>query len=76
MGVKKSNEHFFYFDVENVGTTNLKAVAGNCVDNSVIIKVDEFNDNYRFKENGAILNWFDVTQKDEKVKNLIDDRFL
>ena len=64
LGVKKSNEHFFYFDVENVGTTNLKAVAGNCVDNSVIIKVDEFNDNYRLKENGAILNWFDVTQKD------------
>ena len=36
------------------------AVAGECKDESVIRKVEEFNEEYRLKEKGAILNWFDV----------------
>ena len=60
LGKKAAPDHFFYFDVPNVGETNLTAVAGQCTDSSVIRKVDKFNEDYRLKEVGAILNWFDV----------------
>ena len=61
LGKKTAADHFFYFEVPNVGRTELTAVAGNCKDCSVINKVDEFNSDYRLKEQGAIINWFDVT---------------
>jgi beta-galactosidase len=60
VGQQTAEDHFFYFDVPNKGETNLIAVAGNCKDQSVIRKVDTFNEEYRLKEKGAILNWFDV----------------
>ena len=63
LGVKEAADHFFYFDVPNVGRTELKAVAGDCTDESVITKVDTFNEDYRLKEEGAILNWFDIEEK-------------
>ncbi len=63
LGVKEAADHFFYFDVPNVGKTELKAVAGDCTDESVINKVDTFNEDYRLKEEGAILNWFDIEEK-------------
>lgn len=56
-----SAEHFFYFNVPNVGETTLTAVAGDFKDESHIRKVDTFNEEYRLKEKGAILNWFDIT---------------
>ena len=59
-----SENHFFYFTVPNKSVTKLKAVAGDCVDESLILKVEEFNEDYRLKEKGAILNWFDVTEVD------------
>lgn len=61
LGRQKSKEHFFYFEVPNCGTSRLVAVAGECRDESVIRKVDTFNEEYRLKEKGAILNWFDIT---------------
>ncbi|MBQ6696146.1 MAG: glycoside hydrolase family 2 protein [Lachnospiraceae bacterium] len=61
LGKQTSDVHFFYFDVPNVGKTELVAVAGECKDTSVINKVDTFNEAYRLKEKGAILNWFDIT---------------
>jgi beta-galactosidase len=61
LGKKKAPDRFFRFDVENEGLTQLVAVAGQCRDLSVIHKVDEFNEAYRLREKGAILNWFDVT---------------
>ncbi len=61
LGKKESKEHFFYFDVPNNGESNLLAVAGDCKDESLIKKVETFNEEYRLKEKGAILNWFDVT---------------
>ena len=64
LGVKEAADHFFYFDVPNVGETMLKAVAGDCTDESRIVKVDTFNEDYRLKEQGAILNWFDITEKE------------
>ena len=64
LGVKEAPDHFFYFDVPNVGETTLVAVAGECRDESVIRKVDTFNEDYRLKEVGAILNWFDITERE------------
>ena len=61
LGKQTSPEHFFYFEVPNTGETNLVAIAGDCKDNSFIRKVEVFNEDYRLKEKGAILNWFDVT---------------
>ncbi len=60
LGKQTSDVHFFYFDVPNNGTTVLKAVAGDFTDESVIKKVDKFNEDYRLKEKGAVLNWFDI----------------
>ena len=62
LGVKEAADHFFYFDVPNAGTTHLVAVSGELKDESVIRKVSEFNEAYRLKEKGAVLNWFDITE--------------
>ena len=64
LGVKKAADHFFYFDVPNVGETELTAVAGECRDWSRLRKVAVFNEAYRLKETGAVLNWFDITEVD------------
>ena len=63
IGKKTAPDHFFYFDVKNVGTSNIKAVAGECTDESVINKVDKFNEEYRLVEKGVVLNWFDIVEK-------------
>ena len=60
LGKQTCPEHFFYFEVPNTGETTLVAVAGDCKDESFIRKVEVFNEEYRLKEKGAILNWFDV----------------
>ena len=66
LGVKEAADHFFYFDVPNTAAeTHLVAVATVCdtcklQDESVIRKVETFNEAYRLKEKGAILNWFDI----------------
>lgn len=56
-----SREHFFYFDVPNIGESHIEAVAGEVTDGFVLRKVDAFPEKYRLKEKGAVLNWFDVT---------------
>ncbi len=61
IGKQTSENHFFYFQVKNVGESTLKAVAGDCTDESTLRKVDEMNPDYVLKEVGAVLNWFDVT---------------
>ncbi len=60
LGKKTADDHFFYFDVKNEGETKLVAVAGEFMDEGLIRKVDTFNEEYRLKEKGAILNWFDI----------------
>ena len=62
LGVKESSEHFFYFEVPNVGESNIVAVAGDCSDESFLRKVEEPNPDYVLKEVGAILNWFDIKE--------------
>jgi len=60
LGKKSAEDHFFYFDVPNRGTTKLEAVAGEYRDESVLNKVDTFPEKYRLQEKGAVLNWFDI----------------
>ena len=62
LGKKTAEDHFFYFDVPNVGESELIAVAGECRDEAYLKKVAEFNEKYRLREKGAILNWFDITE--------------
>ena len=64
LGKKTAADHFFYFDVPNVGETKLEAVAGECRDESKIQKVEKFNEAYRLVEKNAVLNWFDITERD------------
>ena len=62
VGKKTARDHFFYFEVQNAGETRLLAVAGECRDESVICKVDKMNPDYILREQGAVLNWFDITE--------------
>ena len=65
LGVKEAADHFFYFDVPNTAPeTRLVAVAGELKDESVIRKVETFNEDYRMREVGAILNWFDIEERE------------
>ena len=65
LGVKEAADHFFYFEVPNTAPeTKLVAVAGELKDESVIRKVETFNEDYRMKEAGAILNWFDIDERE------------
>ena len=57
---KKGRYPFFYFTVKNEGETTLKAVAGELSDESVIRKVDTPNEDYILKEEGAVINWFEI----------------
>lgn len=56
----KGKYPFFRFNVKNVGETVLTAVAGEVMDESKIRKVDAFNDDYRMKEEGGVINWFEI----------------
>ena len=38
------------------------AKAGDCSDESKIRKVDKFNEEYRMKETGDVINWFEIEQ--------------
>ncbi len=64
LGKKAAPDHFFYFDVPNVGETHLVAVAGEYKDESDIRKVAEPNPAYRLVEKNAIINWFDITTRE------------
>ena len=67
LGKKSAPDHFFYFDVPNVGETKLLAVAGECRDESTIRKVEVFNEDYRLKEKNAIINWFEITMPEGRL---------
>ncbi len=60
VGKVKADDHFFRFEVKNVGESTLVAKAGEFTDEGKIRKVEELNQDYILKEKGAILNWFDV----------------
>ena len=62
VGKKTAKDHFFYFEVANSGETRLEAVAGEHRDEGVIRKVDTMNPDYILREQGAVLNWFDIVE--------------
>jgi len=62
IGKKSAPDHFFYFDVKNVGESVIVAKAGEFSDEGKIRKVAEKNMDYVLKEVGAVLNWFDVVE--------------
>lgn len=57
----KGKYPFFYFEVKNEGETVLTAKAGELEDTANIRKVDKPNEAYIMKEEGAVINWFDIT---------------
>ena len=69
---KAAPDHFFFFDVPNRDESRLTAIAGDCRDESVIRKVDAFNERYRLREKGAVLNWFDVSEPEGRFS--LNDR--
>ena len=60
VGKKTAEDHFFYFDVKNVGESTIVAKAGEFTDEGTIRKVEEMNMDYVLVEKGAVLNWFDI----------------
>lgn len=62
LGKKTAEDHFFYFEVPNGGETELIAIADECKDESRIRKVDKMNPDYILREQGAVLNWFDIVE--------------
>ena len=71
----KGKYPFFYFDVKNEGTTELKVVAGDLTDTATINKVDTPNEAYIMKEEGEVINWFEITTPDGylSINNTIGD---
>lgn len=75
-----SENHFFYFNVPNQGRTELTAKAGECRDESHICKVEVFNEAYRMKESGDVINWFEITTPEgyfsinDKLGDIMENR--
>ena len=67
IGKKTAEDHFFYFDVPNVGESQILAKAGEHTDEGQIRKVDTFNEAYRLVEKGAVLNWFDIVEVEGRL---------
>ena len=60
LGKKTAEDHFFYFDVPNVGESTIVAKAGELTDEGSIRKVEQMNMDYVLVEKGTVLNWFDI----------------
>ena len=73
LGKKTAEDHFFYFDVPNVGESTIVVKAGELTDEGKLRKVEEMNPDYILKEKGAVLNWFDVTMP--KGRYSLNDTF-
>lgn len=72
---KKGKYPFFYFEVKNEGRTELKVVADGLVDTGFINKVDTPNEAYIMKEEGQVINWFEISTPDGylSINNTIGD---
>ena len=60
----KGKYPFFYFDVKNEGETTLTVKAGELEDTATIRKVDTPNESYIMKEEGQVINWFEINTPD------------
>ena len=81
IGKKTAEDHFFYFEVKNIGESKILAKAGDLTDEGVIRKVEEMNQDYILKEKGAVLNWFDVEAPEgryslnDKISDIMESFF-
>ena len=69
LGSARTEDHFFRFVVPNTGETVLTAQGVSedgvtVADTGHLRKVAVFNEAYRLKEQGPVLNWFDIIQPD------------
>ncbi len=60
----KGKYPFFYFNVKNEGETVLTVKAGELEDTATIRKVDTPNEAYIMKEEGSVINWFEINTPD------------
>jgi len=80
IGKKTAEDHFFYFDVKNVGESKIVAKAGELTDEGTIRKVDTMNMDYVLVEKGAVLNWFDITAPEgrfslnDKISDIMESK--
>ncbi len=63
----KGKYPFFCFEVKNEGETTLVAKAGELEDTASIRKVDTPNEAYIMKEEGEVINWFDITMPEGRL---------
>ncbi len=61
-GKLQAEDHFFHFEVPNVGESTLVAVAGEYKVRATSARWIPSTREYSLKESGAILNWFDITE--------------
>ena len=64
LGKKIASDGFFKFKVPSTDTTEVVARAGDEEDRTTFVRVDALPEKYVLKEKGAVLNWFDVTEKE------------
>lgn len=57
---KKGKYPFFTFEVTNRSKTELTAKAGECTDSAELEKADTFDESYRMKDEGGVINWFEI----------------
>ena len=58
IATRSAEDHFFRFEVPNIGKTVLTAKAGMQTDTSRIEKADQPDLSYVMHEKGDVLNWF------------------
>ncbi len=64
IGKKKDPYGFFKFELPMLDEVRVEARAGKCTDTAVFKKVEKFPEKYILKEKGAVLNWFDINEKE------------
>lgn len=60
----KGKYPFFYFNVKNEGETTLTVKADGLEDSGTIRKVDKPNESYIMKDEGDVINWFEINTPD------------
>ena len=60
----KGKYPFFYYEVKNEGETTLEVKVGDLCDTATIKKVDTPNEAYIMKDEGDVINWFEINTPD------------
>lgn len=74
---KQASDHFFKFEINNIGESKIEVRSGTLIDTGVVRKVEEANPDYSLPNVGPIINWFEVEMPagyfsiNDKVGNII-----